>query len=122
MSRTAAEYLVQALEKTGVRRIYGVVGDSLNGLTDVLRRRKSIDWVHMRHEEAAAFAERTLSALNVAPADVHRLQTMDYRAIIQAAGTAQANSPQGVRSLSPVVDGRSLPQPPPRARLRAPSR
>lgn len=56
MSRTAAEFLVRALEKTGVRRVYGVVGDSLNGFTDVMRRRKSIDWIHMRHEEAAAFA------------------------------------------------------------------
>jgi pyruvate dehydrogenase (quinone) len=56
MSRTASEYLVEALEKTGVKRIYGVVGDSLNGITDALRRRKSIDWIHMRHEEAAAFA------------------------------------------------------------------
>jgi pyruvate dehydrogenase (quinone) len=56
MSKTASEYLVEALEKTGVKRIYGVVGDSLNGMTDALRRRKSIDWIHMRHEEAAAFA------------------------------------------------------------------
>jgi pyruvate dehydrogenase (quinone) len=56
MSRTAAEFLVEALEKTGVKRVYGVVGDSLNGFTDVMRRRKSIGWVHMRHEEAAAFA------------------------------------------------------------------
>src|ERR1700750_711895 len=56
MSKTASEYLVEALEKTGVKRIYGVVGDSLNGITDALRQRKSIDWVHMRHEEAAAFA------------------------------------------------------------------
>jgi pyruvate dehydrogenase (quinone) len=56
MSRTAAEYLVETLEKTGVERIYGVVGDSLNGVTDAMRRRKSIDWIHMRHEEAAAFA------------------------------------------------------------------
>ena len=56
MSRTAAAFLVEALEKTGVKRVYGVVGDSLNGFTDVMRRRKSIDWVHMRHEEAAAFA------------------------------------------------------------------
>jgi pyruvate dehydrogenase (quinone) len=56
MSRTAAEFLVEALEKTGVRRVYGVVGDSLNGFTDALRRRKSIDWIHLRHEEAAAFA------------------------------------------------------------------
>jgi pyruvate dehydrogenase (quinone) len=56
VSRTAAEFLVEALEKTGVKRVYGVVGDSLNGFTDALRRRKSIDWIHMRHEEAAAFA------------------------------------------------------------------
>jgi pyruvate dehydrogenase (quinone) len=56
MSKTAAEFLVESLEKTGVKRVYGVVGDSLNGITDALRRRKSIDWIHMRHEEAAAFA------------------------------------------------------------------
>ena len=56
MSRTAAEFFVEALEKAGVKRVYGVVGDSLNGFTDVMRRRKSIGWVHMRHEEAAAFA------------------------------------------------------------------
>src|ERR1700757_5387582 len=56
MSKTASEYLVEVLEKTGVKRVYGVVGDSLNGFTDALRQRKSIDWVHMRHEEAAAFA------------------------------------------------------------------
>jgi pyruvate dehydrogenase (quinone) len=56
MSKTAAEFLVEALEKTGVKRVYGVVGDSLNGLTDAMRRRKSIDWIHMRHEEGAAFA------------------------------------------------------------------
>jgi pyruvate dehydrogenase (quinone) len=56
MSKTAAEFLFEALEKTGVKRVYGVVGDSLNGFTDALRRRKSIDWIHVRHEEAAAFA------------------------------------------------------------------
>src|ERR1700733_15201752 len=56
MSKTAAEFLVEALEKTGGKRVYGVVGASLNGFTDALRRRKSIDWIHMRHEEGAAFA------------------------------------------------------------------
>jgi pyruvate dehydrogenase (quinone) len=48
--------MAETLSKAGVERIYGVVGDSLNGFTDSLRRRKSIDWVHMRHEESAAFA------------------------------------------------------------------
>jgi pyruvate dehydrogenase (quinone) len=56
MSKAAAEYLVEALEKAGVKRVYGVVGDSLNGVTDAMRRRKSIEWIHMRHEEAGAFA------------------------------------------------------------------
>jgi thiamine pyrophosphate-dependent acetolactate synthase large subunit-like protein len=52
MSKTASEYLVEALVKTGIKRVYGVVGDSLNGITDALRRRKSIDWIHMRHAGA----------------------------------------------------------------------
>jgi pyruvate dehydrogenase (quinone) len=56
MSRTAADYMAEALAQAGVKRIYGVVGDSLNGFTDSLRRLKSIDWVHVRHEEGAAFA------------------------------------------------------------------
>jgi para-nitrobenzyl esterase len=63
-------------------------------------------------EDAADFADRTLAALGVAPAQVHRLQTMDYRAIIQAAYTAQGEAPPGHQSLSPVVDGRSLPRHP----------
>jgi pyruvate dehydrogenase (quinone) len=56
MSRTAADYMAEALAQAGVRRIYGVVGDSLNGFTDALRRLKSIEWIHVRHEEGAAFA------------------------------------------------------------------
>jgi pyruvate dehydrogenase (quinone) len=57
MSRqTVADLIADTLAAVGVRRIYGVVGDSLNGLTDSLRRKRCIDWVHMRHEEAAAFA------------------------------------------------------------------
>jgi pyruvate dehydrogenase (quinone) len=53
---TAADYLIDALTHAGVRRIYGVVGDSLNGISDALRRSREIDWVHVRHEEGAAFA------------------------------------------------------------------
>jgi pyruvate dehydrogenase (quinone) len=48
--------MAATLRQAGVRRIYGVVGDSLNGFTDSLRRLGEIDWIHMRHEEAAAFA------------------------------------------------------------------
>src|SRR5438067_13693539 len=56
MARTVADFITESLKAIGVKRVYGVVGDSLNGFTDALRRRKSIDWIHMRHEEAAAFA------------------------------------------------------------------
>jgi len=56
MSRTIADLMAETLRLAGVQRIYGVAGDSLNGFTDSLRRQKTIDWVHMRHEEAAAFA------------------------------------------------------------------
>src|ERR1700758_4406692 len=56
MTTTAADYMAQTLARAGVKRIYGVVGDSLNGFTDSLRRLKSIEWIHMRHEEGAAFA------------------------------------------------------------------
>jgi para-nitrobenzyl esterase len=64
--------------------------------------------------DAAAHAERTLAMLGVASADVHRLQSMDYRQVIQAAAKAQADAPRGLgaRLLSPVVDARSLPRHP----------
>jgi pyruvate dehydrogenase (quinone) len=51
-----AELIAEILYSVGVRRIYGVVGDSLNGVTEALRKRGDIAWVHTRHEEAAAFA------------------------------------------------------------------
>src|ERR1700745_2884214 len=51
-----ADLLVDVLEQAGVERIYGVTGDSLNGIADSIRRSKQIEWVHVRHEEAAAFA------------------------------------------------------------------
>jgi pyruvate dehydrogenase (quinone) len=53
---TAADFMVNTLKHAGVKRIYGVVGDSLNGFTDAMRRLGGMDWVHMRNEEAGAFA------------------------------------------------------------------
>lgn len=47
---------MESLAEAGVRRIYGVAGDSLNGITDSIRRREDIAWLHVRHEEVAAFA------------------------------------------------------------------
>ncbi|OSI76537.1 ubiquinone-dependent pyruvate dehydrogenase [Bradyrhizobium canariense] len=55
-TRTVADQFVETLAAAGIKRIYGVVGDSLNGLTDAIRRNGRIDWIHVRHEEVAAFA------------------------------------------------------------------
>ncbi len=53
---TVAEHLVEALVDAGVRRIYGVVGDSLNSIVDAVHHNEKMEWVHVRHEEAGAFA------------------------------------------------------------------
>src|SRR5438445_11409287 len=56
MAKTIADLLVYTLVAQGVERIYGVAGDSLNGITDSIRRQERVRWVHVRHEETAAFA------------------------------------------------------------------
>jgi len=56
MAETVTDQFAEILAAAGVKRIYGIVGDSLNGLTDALRRQGKIEWVHVRHEEVAAFA------------------------------------------------------------------
>lgn len=56
MGKRVADVLVDTLAAHGVERIYGLAGDSLNGITDSIRTRESMRWVHVRHEETAAFA------------------------------------------------------------------
>ena len=56
MAKTVADQFADTLAAAGVKRIYGIVGDSLNGLTDAIRRQGKIEWVHVRNEEVAAFA------------------------------------------------------------------
>ena len=56
MSQSIASFITQTLEQAGVKRIWGVTGDSLNGISDSLRKMGSIEWLGTRHEEAAAFA------------------------------------------------------------------
>ena len=56
MSKKVAELVVDVLLHAGVQRIYGVAGDSLNGITDSIRTRQDIQWIGVRHEEVAAFA------------------------------------------------------------------
>ena len=54
--KKVARIVVEALENYGVKRCYGVVGDTLNDVTDAMRHHSQIEWVHMRHEEAGGFA------------------------------------------------------------------
>jgi pyruvate dehydrogenase (quinone) len=56
MMKTVADQFAETLAAAGVQRIFGIVGDSLNGLTDAIRRQNKIEWIHVRHEEVAAFA------------------------------------------------------------------
>ncbi len=55
-AKSVADLLVETLAGAGVERIYGLTGDSLNGLTDSIRRHEPMRLVHVRHEETAAFA------------------------------------------------------------------
>ena len=54
--KSVADQFAETLAVAGVKRIYGIVGDSLNGFTDAIRRQGKIEWLHLRHEEVAAFA------------------------------------------------------------------
>src|SRR5258708_13829770 len=56
MNKRAADVLAETLEVAGVKRVYGVGGESINGFTDALRARGAIEWIHVRQEEGAAFA------------------------------------------------------------------
>src|ERR1700704_5607460 len=60
---TIATQMIAALARSGVRRVYGLPGDSLNGFPDAIRRSGALTWEHVRHEETAAFAAAADAAL-----------------------------------------------------------
>ena len=82
--KNVAEVLVDVLVEAGVQRIYGVAGDSLNGITDTLRQREQIPWVGLRHEKTAAFA---------AGAEAHLTTFLSF----------MASPPQRARTRSPTA-------------------
>ncbi len=61
---TIADHVISALALSGVDRVYGLPGDSLNGFTDAIRRAPEMSWEHVRHEETAAFAAAADAALS----------------------------------------------------------
>lgn len=64
MGKKVADQLVETIEKAGIKRIYAVTGDSLNEVNDAVRRRGTVEWVHVRHEEAGAYAAAAEAELN----------------------------------------------------------
>ncbi|MER8068504.1 ubiquinone-dependent pyruvate dehydrogenase [Streptomyces sp. NPDC094034] len=85
MAATVADAMISTLKAAGVRRVYGLPGDSLNGFTDALRRDGGIAWEHVRHEEAAAFAaaaeagftgELAVAAGSCGPGNLHLINGM----------------------------------------------
>ena len=88
MAHKAADIITEILSAIGVRRVYGVVGDSLNGLTESMRRRGDIDWIHTRHEEAAAFAAGAEAHLTgeLAVCAGTRLRNPNFAAVAKACG------------------------------------
>jgi len=64
MAQNMADLLIDSLLQAGVKRIYGIVGDSLNAVLDAIRRSGKIEWVGVRHEEVAAFAAGSESLLS----------------------------------------------------------
>ena len=77
---TVSDVMLATLKASGVRRLYGLPGDSVNGLTDAIRRDGELAWVHVRHEEAAAFAaageaattgELAVCAASCGPGNLH---------------------------------------------------
>ena len=64
MAKNVADQLVEMLVNAGIKRIYAVTGDSLNNVNDAVRREGSIEWIHVRHEEAGAYAAGAEAQLN----------------------------------------------------------
>jgi pyruvate dehydrogenase (quinone) len=79
---TVAESIIEALAEAGVRQVWGVVGDALNPVTDAIRRQDRVEWIGVRHEEAAAYAAGAQAQLTgtigvcmgtVGPGSIHLL-------------------------------------------------
>ncbi|MDA3947348.1 MAG: thiamine pyrophosphate-binding protein [Helicobacteraceae bacterium] len=64
MSKNISDHLVEMLVEAGVKRVYGVTGDSLNPVNDAVRRDGRLQWIHVRHEEAGAYAASMEAELN----------------------------------------------------------
>jgi thiamine pyrophosphate-dependent acetolactate synthase large subunit-like protein len=83
MAKSVADLFAEILATAGVKRIYGIVGGSLNGLTDAIRRQGRVEWVDVRHEEVAAACakahltgELAVCAGSCGPGDLHLINSL----------------------------------------------
>ena len=88
MSQSIAYFIADTLNKAGIERIWGVTGDSLNGISDSLRKIGTIEWLGTRHEETAAFAagaeahisgELAVCAGSCGPGNMHLINGCKYK-------------------------------------------
>jgi pyruvate dehydrogenase (quinone) len=79
-AKRVADVMIDMLIAANVKRAYGIVGDSLNNITDAIRQHDALEWIHVRHEEVAAFAagadalmsgELTVCAGSCGPGSLH---------------------------------------------------
>ena len=103
--KSVADIIVETLVKAGVKRIYGIPGDSIDPLMDAIRRNKEIKYIQVRHEEGAAFAASVESKLtgNVTacmgtsgPGSIHLLNglydaKMDHASVIALTGQVESD-------------------------------
>ena len=120
--KTVADQFAETLAAAGVKRIYGIVGDSLNGLTDAIRRQAKIEWMHVRYEEVAAFAagaeahrtvEFAVCAGSCGPGNLHLIELEQKSTGLPDFGTelnnpnfaamAQAIGIRGIRLTNPAA-------------------
>lgn len=64
MGKKIADQLIETIEQAGIKRIYAVTGDSLNEVNDAVRRHRTVQWIHVRHEEVGAYAASAEAELN----------------------------------------------------------
>ncbi|WP_437918061.1 thiamine pyrophosphate-dependent enzyme [Sphingobacterium sp. LRF_L2] len=64
MAKNVSDHLVEMLKQVGIKRVYAITGDSLNPVNDAIRRDGTIEWIHVRHEETAAYAASMDAELN----------------------------------------------------------
>ncbi|AWR96308.1 pyruvate oxidase [Acidianus sulfidivorans JP7] len=105
MAKSVADIIVETLVKAGVKRIYGIPGDSIDPLMDAIRRNKEIKYIQVRHEEGAAFAASVESKITgevtacmgtSGPGSIHLLNglydaKMDHASVVALTGQVESD-------------------------------